>query len=116
MRSTVARVSSRHFPVSLSGEPLPPPMRAAILTGFTRCAHPFLSIPHPFIYKEDLKKSGKMMGARLIRLVEDHCEELAIGLTQKLRGSKRTSDFRNIPVEELHHTAGSPYRTWERGY
>ena len=51
-----------------------------------------------------------MVGARLIRLVEAHCEQLAIGLTEKLRGSERTRDFRNIPVEELRKTAASLYQ------
>jgi hypothetical protein len=51
-----------------------------------------------------------MVGVRLIRLVETHCDELAIGLTEKLRRSERTKDFRNIPIEELQQTAASLYQ------
>jgi hypothetical protein len=51
-----------------------------------------------------------MGGSRLVRLIERHSEELAIGLTAKLRQSERTADFRKIPAEELQRTAAALYR------
>jgi hypothetical protein len=35
-----------------------------------------------------------MLGLRLMRLVEAHSEELAVGLAEKLRKAERTCDFR----------------------
>lgn len=49
------------------------------------------------------------MGTRLVHLIEKHSEELAIGLTDKLRLSERTSDFRKIPAAELQNTAAGLY-------
>lgn len=51
-----------------------------------------------------------MLGLRLMHLIEEHSEELASGLTQKLRLAERTSDFRNIPTEELEMAAAELYR------
>jgi hypothetical protein len=51
-----------------------------------------------------------MGGSTLVRLIERHSEELAIGLTTKLRQSERTADFRKIPAEELQRTAAALYR------
>jgi hypothetical protein len=51
-----------------------------------------------------------MGGSRLVRLIERHSEELAIGLTAKLRQSERTADFRKIPAEELQKTTAGLYR------
>jgi hypothetical protein len=51
-----------------------------------------------------------MGGSRLVRLIERHSEELAIGLTAKLRQSERTVDFRKIPAEELQKTTSALYR------
>lgn len=51
-----------------------------------------------------------MLGSRLVHLIEKHAEELAIGLTAKLRESDLTSDFRKIPAEELQKTAAELYR------
>lgn len=42
-----------------------------------------------------------MVGLKLMHLIERHSEELAIGLTHKLRASERTVDFRKIPSDEL---------------
>jgi hypothetical protein len=44
-----------------------------------------------------------------MRLIERHSEDLAVGLTEKLRASERTRDFRKIPPEELHRTAAEVY-------
>ena len=51
-----------------------------------------------------------MGGSRLVRLIENHSEELAIGLTAKLRQSERTLDFRKVPAEELQETTAALYR------
>jgi hypothetical protein len=50
-----------------------------------------------------------MLGLRLMRLVEAHSEELAAGLTEKLRKAERTCDFRRIPPEDLHPRAAEVY-------
>jgi hypothetical protein len=50
-----------------------------------------------------------MVGARLVRLIENHSHELAAGLTEKLRESKRTVDFRKIPPEQLRRTTEEVY-------
>jgi hypothetical protein len=50
-----------------------------------------------------------MLGSRLVRLIERHSEELATGLTTKLLQSERTSDFRNIPPDELRRTTAELY-------
>jgi hypothetical protein len=51
-----------------------------------------------------------MGGSTLVRLIQRHSEELAIGLTAKLRQSERTADFRKIPAEELQRTTAALYR------
>src|SRR5215469_6394875 len=51
-----------------------------------------------------------MIGTRLVHLIERHADELAIGLTAKLRQSELTSDFRKIPPEELKKTTAELYR------
>src|SRR5215469_609085 len=51
-----------------------------------------------------------MRGSRLVGLIERHAEELAIGLTAKLRQSERAADFRKIPAEELQRTTAALYR------
>jgi hypothetical protein len=50
-----------------------------------------------------------MVGTRLVRLIESHSQELAAGLTEKLRQSERTRDFRNIPPEQLRRTIEEVY-------
>jgi hypothetical protein len=42
-----------------------------------------------------------MLALRLVRLIEEHSEELAMGLTDKLRQSERTRDFRKVSSEGL---------------
>jgi len=51
-----------------------------------------------------------MLGAHLVRLIEKHAEELATGLTDKLRRCERTSGFRKLSREELQHGAADLYR------
>jgi len=50
-----------------------------------------------------------MVGARLVRLIENHSQQLAAGLTEKLRHSERTSDLRKIPPERLRRTTEEVY-------
>ena len=50
-----------------------------------------------------------MIGTRLLRLVEKHSHELAVGLTAELLKGERTSDFRKIPREELQRTTAEVY-------
>jgi hypothetical protein len=50
-----------------------------------------------------------MLGLRLMRLIERHSEELALGLTEKLQLTERTSDFRKIPPGELEEAAAEIY-------
>jgi hypothetical protein len=50
-----------------------------------------------------------MVGTRLVRLVEKHSRELAVGLTAELLKSERTSDFRKIAPEELQRTIAEVY-------
>lgn len=51
-----------------------------------------------------------MLGIRLVRLIEAHCNELSQGLTEQIRTSDRTSDFRTIPAEDLRLAAAEVYR------
>lgn len=51
-----------------------------------------------------------MLGIRLVRLIEEHSEELSRGLTEQIRSSERTSDFRKIPAQDLRLAATEVYR------
>ena len=51
-----------------------------------------------------------MLGIRLLRLIEEHSNELSQGLTEQIRTSDRTSDFRTIPAEDLRLAAAEVYR------
>ncbi len=42
-----------------------------------------------------------MLAYRLVRLIETHSEQLALGLMQKLRASDKTRDYDKVPPEEL---------------
>jgi hypothetical protein len=44
-----------------------------------------------------------MIAVRLVRLVEDHSEELTAGLLEKFQTSPRTSDLRKVPPQELRN-------------
>ncbi|MGA8621121.1 MAG: hypothetical protein WB660_21680 [Candidatus Sulfotelmatobacter sp.] len=54
-----------------------------------------------------------MLGLKLVHLIERHSEELALGLTQEVRNSERTCDFKKIPRDELHSAASEVYRNLE---
>ena len=47
---------------------------------------------------------------RLVRLIEAQSNELSRALTEKIRTSERTSDFRNIQPEDLRLAAAEVYR------
>jgi len=51
-----------------------------------------------------------MLAMRLVRLIEAHSEVLSKGLTEQIRKSDRTSDFRKIPAQELRLAATEVYR------
>jgi len=51
-----------------------------------------------------------MVGLKLVRLIERHSETLAGGLTEQIRKSERTSDFRKIPTKDLQLAAVEVYR------
>ncbi len=51
-----------------------------------------------------------MLAMKLIRLIEEHSEELASGLARKLQLEERTADFRKIPAQELKLAAAEVYR------
>jgi hypothetical protein len=42
-----------------------------------------------------------MVALRLVRLIQDHSEELTESLIAKLEASSRTADLRKVPAEEL---------------
>jgi hypothetical protein len=51
-----------------------------------------------------------MLGMRLVRLIEGHSDELSLGLSEQIRKSERTSDFRKILPQELQLAATEVYR------
>lgn len=50
-----------------------------------------------------------MLGMKLVHLIEKHSEILSRSLTENIRASDRTSDFRKIPAEELQRAARELY-------
>jgi hypothetical protein len=50
-----------------------------------------------------------MLALKLVRLIEDHSEELVMGLTDKLRQSERTRDFCKVSPEALCLAAAEIY-------
>ena len=58
----------------------------------------------------------KMLGMRFVRLIERHSEALSRELTEQIRSSQRTSDFRRIPSKELQLAAAEVYRNSANGY
>jgi hypothetical protein len=51
-----------------------------------------------------------MLSLRLVRLIEQHSEELANDLIARLRHSSRTVDYFKVPDDELQRGAGEIYR------
>jgi hypothetical protein len=50
-----------------------------------------------------------MIAARLIRLIENHSDHLAAGLTQRLRDRPETADYIRVPASELTQRAYDLY-------
>ena len=44
-----------------------------------------------------------MIAVRLVRLIEQHSDELTEGLLQKFQTSARTTDLRKVPIQELRN-------------
>jgi hypothetical protein len=42
-----------------------------------------------------------VIALRLVRLIEDHSDELVEGFLDKLRTSEKTKDMAKVPVQEL---------------
>ncbi|MBZ5514256.1 MAG: hypothetical protein LAN62_05325 [Acidobacteriia bacterium] len=55
-----------------------------------------------------------MLSARLVRMIEDHAEELTRGLLDDLATNARTSAYHKIPREELRHRLYDVYRNLGR--
>jgi len=51
-----------------------------------------------------------MIAPRLVRLIEDHSEELARSLVHKLKHCERTPDLVRVPTIELHDRCHEVYR------
>jgi len=51
-----------------------------------------------------------MVALRLVRLVENHSEELARGIAREIHTSARTSDLRKIPLNEVEERIGEILR------
>jgi RsbT co-antagonist protein rsbRD N-terminal domain len=51
-----------------------------------------------------------MIALRLVRLIEDHSDELAEDLTQRLLASERSKELRLVPAAELHERSHEVYR------
>lgn len=51
-----------------------------------------------------------MITRKLVNMIEDHCDDLAKGLAERLHRSSRTAGFLVIPREELVHATGDLYR------
>jgi hypothetical protein len=56
-----------------------------------------------------------MLALKLVRLIEEHSEELSMGLTDKLRQSERTRDFWKVSPDGLCWQAPRFTTTWESG-
>ncbi len=51
-----------------------------------------------------------MITRKLVNLIENHCDDLAKALAERLHRSSRTAGFLVIPREELVHATGDLYR------
>ena len=56
-----------------------------------------------------------MLALKLVRLIEEHSAELAMGLTDKLRHSERTRDFCKVSSEGLCLAAAEIYHNLGEG-
>lgn len=51
-----------------------------------------------------------MLAYRLVRLIETHSDQLALGLMEKLQTCDKTRDFTNVPQEEFRQRVYEIYR------
>jgi hypothetical protein len=51
-----------------------------------------------------------MLSARLVRMIEDHAEQLTQGLVRHLKTHNQTPHYHDLPDEELHHRVYDVYR------
>jgi len=51
-----------------------------------------------------------MLAYRLVRLIENHSEALAIGLLKKVQGSEANASYQNVPPGELKQSVFEIYR------
>ena len=51
-----------------------------------------------------------MLAIRLVRLIEDHSEQLSRGLTEKVWNSPKCSDLHKVPADELQARTHEIYR------
>jgi hypothetical protein len=55
-----------------------------------------------------------MLSARLVRLIEDHAEDLTRSVLADLASNPRTPAYHRIPRDELHHRVHDVYRNLGR--
>ncbi len=55
-----------------------------------------------------------MLSGRLVRMIEDHAEQLTRGVLNDLQSNPRTAAYHKLPREELHHRAYEVYRNLGR--
>jgi len=55
-----------------------------------------------------------MLSDRLIRIIENHAEELTQGAVKKLQGSPHTPSYRRLSGDELHRRAFEVYHDLDR--
>ena len=51
-----------------------------------------------------------MLSARLVKLIEEHAEQLTAGLVKDLQNNPRTQAYHKLSHQELHHRAYDVYR------
>lgn len=55
-----------------------------------------------------------MLSARLVRMIEDHAEQLTLGVVNDLQSNPRTSAYHKLSRDELHHRVYEVYRNLGR--
>lgn len=55
-----------------------------------------------------------MLSVRLVRMIEDHAEQLTRGVLDDLQSNPRTTAYHRLPREELHQRAYEVYRNLGR--
>ena len=55
-----------------------------------------------------------MLSARLVRIIEDHAEQLTGGLMDDLLSNNRTRHYHHLTREELHHRIFDVYHNLGR--